>query len=332
MAIFPVRRMRRRRRNSATREILAESHLTRHNLVQPLFVCDGEGIDRPIDSLAGQFHHSTDRIGERALKVEEAGVPAVLLFGVPDQKDARGSGSIDPMGVIPRAIREIKQRAPDLLIIADVCLCEFTDHGHCGIVIDSEDGSYQVDNDATLEVLAKQSTVFAQAGCDIVAPSAMADGQVQAIRTALDGAGHDEVMILSYAAKYASAFYGPFREAAGSTPAGGDRLGYQMDPRNSREALQEVALDLEEGADMVMVKPGLPYLDIVSKIHDSFDVPVATYHVSGEWAQLHAAADRGWIDLDQAYMESLHSFRRAGASFIITYGAERAARQLGARG
>jgi porphobilinogen synthase len=329
MASFPIRRMRRRRRNPAIREFLAESHLTRHDLVQPLFVCDGVGIDRPIDSLAGQHHHSTDRIGDRALEVEEAGVSAVLLFGVPDQKDSRGSSSVDPAGVIPRAIREIRQRAPNLLIIADVCLCEFTDHGHCGIITDTREEGFQVDNDATLEVLAEQATVFAEAGCDIVAPSAMADGQVGAIRSALDGAGHEEVMILSYAAKYASAFYGPFRDAAGSTPAGGDRLGYQMDPRNSREALQEVALDLEEGADIVMVKPGLPYLDIISRVHDTFDIPIASYHVSGEWAQLNAAADRGWIDLDRAYIESLQSLRRAGASIIITYGAERAARLLG---
>ncbi len=329
MAGFPRRRMRRLRQTASVREMMAETHLSRNDLVQPLFVCDGEGVERPIESLSGQFHHSTDRIGDRALMVQEAGVPAVILFGVPDHKDANGSSSIDPDGVVPRAIRSIRQKAPDLVIIADVCLCEFTDHGHCGILSDSPRGEFEVNNDATLEVLAQQATVLAAAGCHIVAPSAMADGQVLAIRDALDAAGHDEVMILAYAAKYASAYYGPFREAARSTPEGGDRRGYQMDPRNVQQALQEVSLDIEEGADIVMVKPGLPYLDVVARVHDSFEVPLAVYHVSGEWAQIEAAADRGWIDGDQVYLEALQAFKRAGASMIITYGAERAVRLLG---
>ncbi|MGE4620187.1 MAG: porphobilinogen synthase [Planctomycetota bacterium] len=319
MSSFPFRRMRRLRQNSAMREMLAETRLTRHGLVQPLFVCDGEGQERPIESLTGQAQFSSDRIGDRAKQIQDAGVPAVILFGVPDQKDSHGSGSVDPEGVVPRSVRAIREAAPDLMIIGDVCLCEFTDHGHCGILAGQD-----VDNDATIKILAQQAEVLASAGCDIVAPSAMADGQVQAIRERLDATSHSNVLILSYAAKYASAFYGPFREAAQSTPEHGDRRGYQMDQRNSREALQEVALDIDEGADIVMVKPGLPYLDIVSKIYDSFEVPVAAYHVSGEWAQIQAAADRGWIDGDQAYLESLDALKRAGSSIIVTYGAEKA--------
>ncbi|MEE2882994.1 MAG: porphobilinogen synthase [Planctomycetota bacterium] len=319
MSSFPFRRMRRLRQNRAMREMLAETHVTRHGLVQPLFVCDGDAIERPIGSLPGQAQFSCDRIGERAKQIQDAGVPAVMLFGVPDKKDPEGSGSVDPAGVVPRAIRAISEAASELIIIGDVCLCEFTDHGHCGILQNGD-----VDNDATLDVLAHQAQVLADAGCDIVAPSAMADGQVQAIRERLDAAEHQNVLILSYAAKYASAFYGPFRDAAQSTPSSGDRRGYQMDSRNSREAMQEVALDIDEGADIVMVKPGLPYLDIVARIHDAFEVPVASYHVSGEWAQLQAAADKGWIDGDQAYLESLDSLRRAGASIIVTYGAEKA--------
>lgn len=311
--------MRRLRQSSAMRELLAETRVSRHGLVQPLFICDGEGIERPIESLPGQAQISSDRIGERAKQIQDAGVPAVILFGVPDKKDAEGSESVDPDGVVPRAVRAIREATSDLIIMGDVCLCEFTDHGHCGILQDGE-----VDNDPTLDVLAHQAEVLADAGCDIVAPSAMADGQVQAIRERLDGANHGKVLILSYAAKYASAFYGPFRDAAQSTPAHGDRRGYQMDSRNCREALQEVALDIDEGADIVMVKPGLPYLDIVARIHDTFEVPVAAYHVSGEWAQLDAAAQKGWIDGDQAYLESLDSLHRAGATIIVTYGAEKA--------
>jgi len=329
MASFPQRRMRRLRKNPAIREMLSETRLSRHDLVQPLFVCDGKEIDRPIETLVGQSHHSTDRIGERVLKVKESGVSAVILFGIPDQKDATGSSSLDPEGVVPRAIRAVRESVPEMIIIADVCLCEFTDHGHCGVLQEQSPGEFKVDNDATLKVLSRQATILADAGCDIVAPSAMADGQVQAIRVALDAAGHEEVMILSYAAKYASAYYGPFREAVKSAPAGGDRLGYQMDPRNAREALQEVALDIDEGADIVMIKPGLPYLDIIARVHDTFEVPVAAYHVSGEWAQIQAAAEQGLIDGDQVYIESLQAIRRAGASFIVTYGAEQAARMLG---
>ena len=319
MASFPFRRMRRLRQSRVLREMLAETRLTRHGLVQPLFICDGEAVERPIESLPGQAQFSSDMIGERAKQIQAAGVPAVILFGIPDHKDPVGSSSVDPSGVVPRAVRAIREAAPELIVIGDVCLCEFTDHGHCGI-LDGQD----VDNDSTLEVLAQQAEVLANAGCDIVAPSAMADGQVQAIRERLDGTSHEKVLILSYAAKYASAFYGPFREAAGSTPAHGDRRGYQMDPRNSREALQEVALDIDEGADIVMVKPGLPYLDVITRIHDAFEVPVAAYHVSGEWAQIQAAADRGWIEADEVYLESLDSIRRAGATIIITYGAEKA--------
>jgi porphobilinogen synthase len=325
---FPIERLRRLRRTPALRRWVAESRLSRHSLVQPLFVCEGSGVERPIASLPGQAQLSFDRAAERARRVHDAGVPAVLLFGLPAEKDAEGSAADDPEGVVAEAVRAIRRAAPELIIIGDVCLCEFTDHGHCGVLEEGEEEEPAIDNDATLDRLASEAVMLADAGCDIVAPSAMADGQVEAIREALDEAGHVEVAILSYAAKYASSFYGPFREAAGSAPAFGDRRAYQLDPANAREALREVELDLEEGADIVMVKPALPYLDIVSRVRDEFDVPVAAYHVSGEYAMLEAAAAKGWLDGEAALLESLRCIHRAGADIIITYGAERIAPRL----
>ena len=328
MSPFPYRRMRRLRSTTRMRQWVAETHLTRHSLVKPLFVCEGEGVERPITSLPGQFQLSVDQVSAVARKIQDSGVPAVLLFGIPDSKDPSGTFSTDPEGVVPRAVRAIRESAEDLIVIGDVCLCEFTDHGHCGIVSASPGGQPLIDNDATLEVLATQSRVLADAGCQVVAPSAMMDGQVRAIRGTLDGAAHGQVVILSYAAKFASSFYGPFREAVKSAPSLGDRKTYQMDCRNIREAIEEVSLDIEEGADIVMVKPGLPYLDVITKIRQNFNVPVAAYHVSGEWSMLRAAAERGWIDGDSVYLESLRCLHRSGADIIITYGAEEAIRLL----
>jgi porphobilinogen synthase len=326
---FPIERMRRLRRTPALRRWVAETRLSRHSLVQPLFVCEGSGVERPISSLPGQAQLSFDRAAERSKQIFDAGVPAVLLFGIPAEKDATGSGADDPEGVVAEAVRAIRQASPEMIIIGDVCLCEFTDHGHCGILTEPDrSGERTVDNDVTLERLASESVMLADAGCDIIAPSAMADGQVGAIRDALDDSGHDPVGILSYAAKYASSFYGPFREAAESTPAFGDRRSYQMDPANAREAMREVELDLDEGADLIMIKPALPYLDVVSRVRDEFDVPIAAYHVSGEYAMIEAAAEKGWIDGDAALLESLQCIHRAGADIIITYGAERASATL----
>ena len=323
---FPMERMRRLRRTPALRRWVAETRLSRHSLVQPLFITEGSGVERPIPSLPGQSQLSFDRAAERARRVFDSGVPAVLLFGIPAEKDARGSSADDPDGVVAEAVRAIRRATPEMIIIGDVCLCEFTDHGHCGVLTDPDArGERTVDNDATLERLASEALVLAEAGCDVVAPSAMADGQVEAIRDALDMAGLEEVSILSYSAKYASSFYGPFREAAESEPAFGDRRAYQMDPSNAREALREAELDLEEGADIIMVKPGLPYLDVISRLRDELDAPIAAYHVSGEYAMLQAAAERGWIDGDRALYESLQCLHRAGAEILITYGAERAA-------
>ena len=326
---FPIERMRRLRRTPALRRWVAETRLSRHSLVQPLFVCEGSNVERPIASMPGQSQLSFDRAAERAKRIFDAGVPAVLLFGIPGEKDATGSGADDPEGVVPEAIRAIRQATPEMIIIGDVCLCEYTDHGHCGILTELNiSGERTVDNDATLERLASEAIVLADAGCDVVAPSAMADGQVEVIRDALDEASHESIAILSYAAKYASSFYGPFRDAAESVPQFGDRRSYQMDPPNIREAMREVELDLEEGADMIMVKPGLPYLDIVSMVSGEYDVPVAAYHVSGEYAMIQAAAEKGWIDGDAALFESMQCLHRAGADILITYGAEKVAELL----
>ena len=296
-------------------------------MVYPLFVVGGEGVRNPVASMPGVSQLSVDLIVEEAREVDGLGIPAVILFGVPDEseKDAEGSAGYDPDGLVPTAIRAIKEAVPDLLVWADVCLCEYTDHGHCGLL--TEEG--EVDGDATLPLLARAALVYAEAGADAVAPSDMMDGRVGAIRTALDDAGLTNVPIVSYAAKYASAFYGPFRDVAQSAPAFGDRKGYQMDPANVDEALREVELDIEEGADMVMVKPAGPYLDVIFRVKQAFGMPTAAYQVSGEYAMIKAAADKGWVDEESIMLESLVAIKRAGADLIITYYAKDAARVLG---
>ncbi len=303
--------------------MVRETHLTPDDLVYPLFVAPGEGVRRPIGAMPGVFQLSVDQAVAACEEAHAAGVPAVILFGIPERKDPVGSEGYAEDGIVQRAVRAIKDALPELCVITDVCLCEYTDHGHCGVVEGDE-----VLNDPTLELLAKEAVSHVQAGADMVAPSDMMDGRVGAIRSALDDAGYPDVPIMSYAAKYASAFYGPFREAAESAPKFGDRRAYQMDPPNIREALKEVALDVEEGADILMVKPALPYLDVVRAVRERFDRPVAAYHVSGEYAMLSAAAERGWVDEARVMMESLVSIKRAGADLILTYFAVEAARRL----
>jgi porphobilinogen synthase len=320
-----LHRPRRLRQNAAMRRMVRETQLSADDLIAPLFIADGQGIVRPISSMPGQAQRSVDRLDAEIDELMELRVPAVLLFGIPTHKDATGSSGWDSNGPVPRAIRAIKQRAPELLVIADVCLCEYTDHGHCGVLA-GERGD--VLNDPTLELLAKEAVAYADAGVDIVAPSAMMDGQVAAIRTGLDAAGHQNVPILAYAAKFASAFYGPFREAAESTPQFGDRRAYQMDPANCREALREVALDVAEGADMLMVKPAGAYLDVIRAVRERYELPLAAYQVSGEFAMIKAAAQNGWLDERRAALESLLAIRRAGADMIITYYAKDAARWI----
>jgi porphobilinogen synthase len=312
-----VARPRRLRTSAAMRALVRETQINPDGLVQPLFVVEGSGVVQPIGSMPGVSRYSVDTVVRECRELDAAGVRAVLLFGIPDdaQKDAYATINYDPNGVVQRAAAAIKDALPSLLIIADLCNCEYTDHGHCGILDDAGD----VDNDATVELLAKTALSYARAGVDIVAPSDMMDGRVAAIRRALDDDGFTKIAIMSYAAKYASAFYGPFREAAGSTPSFGDRRTYQMDPANGREALKEVRLDVEEGADIVMVKPAMAYLDVVRAVRESTDLPVAVYHVSGEYAMLKAAAERGWIDEERAVDETLTAIARAGAGIIITY-------------
>jgi porphobilinogen synthase len=321
----PQPRPRRLRRAPAMRSMLAETQLSARQLIYPLFVRAGRGIDRPIDSMPGHSQRSVDRLAAEIDDVGELGLPAVLLFGLPSSKDETGSGAWDPAGPVPQAIASIKRQASSLVVIADVCLCEYTNHGHCGVLNPSTGA---VTNDETLPLLARAAVAYADAGADVVAPSAMMDRQVATIRSALDDAGHGDVAILSYAVKYASAFYGPFREAAESAPAFGDRRAYQMDPANVREALREAALDVTEGADMLMVKPAGPYLDVVRRVRERFELPLAAYQVSGEYAMLKAAADRGWLDERRATLESLVGIRRAGADLVITYFAKDAARWL----
>jgi porphobilinogen synthase len=321
----PRARPRRLRRTAALRDALGETTIRPAQLIHPLFVRDGVGIETPITSMPGHAQRTVDRLDPEVDDLEGLGVRSVLLFGVPDDKDATGSGAWDPAGPVPRAIAAIKKRDSSIAVIADVCLCEYTSHGHCGLL---DDATHAVANDATLPLLARAAVAYADAGADIVAPSAMMDGQVAVIRAALDDAGHTDVAILAYAVKYASAFYGPFREAAQSAPAFGDRRAYQMHSANAREALREARLDEEEGADMLMVKPAGPYLDIIHRVRARSDLPLAAYQVSGEYAMLKAAAERGWIDEPRAAMESLLGIRRAGADLIITYYAKAAARWL----
>jgi porphobilinogen synthase len=324
-----IQRPRRLRRTPALRRMVRETTLSVDHLIAPLFIAAGSGIVRPIRSMPGHAQLSVDQLDLEINEIAELQIPAVLLFGIPAHKDPIGSSGWDPEGPVPQAIRAIKQRAPQLTVIADVCVCEYTSHGHCGILAEAP-GSGDVLNDPTLDILARCAVAYADAGADIVAPSAMMDGQVAAIRSALDAAGHTQVAILSYAAKFASAFYGPFREAAESTPAFGDRRAYQMDPANGREALREVDLDVAEGADMIMVKPAGAYLDIISAVRQRYHLPLAAYQVSGEYAMVKAAAQLGWLDERRAALESLIAIRRAGADMIITYFAKDAARWIAA--
>ena len=323
MPSFPEYRPRRLRRTESLRRLIQETRLAPGQLVLPLFVRSGSNIRNPIGSMPGVFQLSVDEMLHDLDEASEEGVGGVILFGLPDTKDATGSSAWDEKGPVPNAVRALKKRFPQLVVMTDVCMCEYTDHGHCGIFRDGE-----VDNDASLELLARASLAYAAAGADIVAPSDMMDGRVGVIRRALDEQKLTSTAILAYAAKYASAFYGPFREAAESTPQSGDRRGYQMDAANSDEAMREVWLDIEEGADAVMVKPAGPYLDIVARVKQETGYPVSAYQVSGEYAMLLAAAERGWIDRERAMLESLMGIRRAGADFILTYFATEAARLL----
>jgi len=303
--------------------MVRETQLSVDDLIDPLFVCEGKGVRQPISSMPGVFRCSIDELLKDVKTSHSLGIPAVILFGIPDKKDAEGSEGMKADGIVQRAVREIKSAIPEMVVITDVCIDEYTDHGHCGVVKDGK-----ILNDPTLALLSKMAQTHADAGADIVAPSDMMDGRVQAIRRTLDETGHEDTIILSYAAKYASAFYGPFREAADSSPKFGDRQSYQMDPGNSDEALREVYQDIEEGADIVMVKPALPYLDIIYRIRQEVQVPVAAYNVSGEYAMIKAAAERQWVDGEKAMMESLLSIKRAGAQMILTYFAREAARVL----
>ncbi len=361
---FPQERPRRLRRTEALRRLVRETTLAPDDLIWPLFVVPGKKVRNPVKSMPGVFQLSVDELVAEAQAGWDAGVRSVILFGVPEQKDELGTGAYDPDGIVPRAIRALKERLPGLVVMTDVCMCEYTDHGHCGILRTPKAGHPQplgfrakgqpdeaaperaggsggavppvelsVDNDATLPLLAKEAVAHARAGADVVAPSDMMDGRVAAIRAALDADGYGDVPVMSYAAKYAGAFYGPFRDAAESAPREGagipkDRKGYQMDPGNWREALREVALDVAEGADLLMVKPAVPYLDVVRLIRDRFDLPLAAYHVSGEYAMIKAAAERGWVDEERVVLETLTCIRRAGADLVLTYYAKDAAALL----
>jgi len=321
---FPVQRPRRLRRSAVLRRMVQENRLGLEGIIEPLFVCPGEGVRKPIDAMPGCAQLSVDLLVEECRKSHALGIPSVILFGIPAHKDAVGSEAYAEDGIVPQAIRAVKAAVPDLFVWADVCLCEFTDHGHCGVL-----HGHEVDNDATLPLLVREALVCTRAGADGIAPSDMMDGRVGAIRDGLDGAGFQITPIMSYAAKYASAFYGPFREAAESAPKFGDRRGYQMDPANVREAMREIELDLQEGADIIMVKPALAYLDVIRAARERFDVPVAAYNVSGEYAMVRAAARNGWVDEDRMVLEILTSIRRAGADLILTYFARDLARLLG---
>ena len=310
----PYYRPRRLRRNENIRRMVRETKLSVDDLILPLFVTEGKNVRNPIVSMPGHFQFSIDLLVEEVKQVHQMGIPAIVLFGIPGHKDPLGTDATNEQGIIQRSIMAIKEAVPDMYVIADVCFCEYTDHGHCGAVINGE-----VDNDATLEMLQQQVITHGKAGADMVAPSGMMDGMVGAIREALDENGFEKMPIMSYAAKYSSAFYGPFRDAAESAPQYGDRRGYQMDPANAREALYEVELDVQEGADIIMVKPAMPYLDIIRQVRDTIDLPVAAYNVSGEFSMVKAAAEKGWIDEKKVAMEMLTSIKRAGADIILTY-------------
>jgi porphobilinogen synthase len=323
MSEFPRLRLRRLRRSEALRALIRETRVDVGDLIYPLFVVEGNKIKQDIASMPGQYRLSSDLLPKEAEAIAKLGIPAIILFGIPQKKDEVGSQAYHPKGVIQQAIKAVKKATPELLVITDVCLCEYTSHGHCGVVVDGD-----VDNDKTLELLAKTALSNAQAGADMVAPSDMMDGRVKSIRQALDGNGFQNIPIMAYAAKYASAFYGPFREAAESAPQFGDRRSYQMDPPNWREALREVEQDIAEGTDIVMVKPALPYLDVIRKVRDTFNYPLAAYSVSGEYAMVKAAAQQGWLDEKRIVLEMLTAIKRAGADIIITYYAREAARWL----
>ncbi len=327
-----INRPRRLRRTAALRQMVRETTLSPADFIYPLFVRHGRDERRPISSMPGQFQFSVDQLAAEAREITRRGIPAVILFGIPDEKDAYGSENTDPAGIIPQAIKALKDAAPELVVMSDMCFCEYTDHGHCGLINHAHSADYNPHlpegyllNDPTLHLLGEASVVHAQAGADVIAPSGMIDGMVGAIRGALDTNGFEHISVLSYAVKYASGFYGPFREAAESPPQFGDRSQYQMDPANKREALREVALDVAEGADMIMVKPALPYLDVLSAVRRQVDLPVSAYQVSGEYAMLHAAAANGWLDLRRCALESLISIKRAGADMIVSYFAKDAA-------
>jgi porphobilinogen synthase len=327
---FPDIRLRRLRRTEAMRAFVRETRLHPGALIQPLFVCPGDGVRKPISSMPGVFNLSIDEAVKEAIAATQLGIGGFLLFGLPEKKDDQASGAWSDNGIVQTALRAMKrERALDsMLLIADVCLCEYTSHGHCGVVRKTASGAHEIENDSSVEIISKTAVSLAQAGADIVAPSDMMDGRVAAIRAALDKAQLPDTPILSYASKFASAFYGPFREAADSTPQFGDRRSYQMDGANRREAMREIELDLAEGADMILMKPALPYLDVIREARDRFDVPLGAYQVSGEYAMLHAAFEKGWLDRDRAMLESLISIRRAGADFIVTYFAQAAAKLL----
>lgn len=340
---FPITRLRRLRQSEQMRSLVRETRLTPESFVYPMFVCPGEGVRKEVRSMPGVFNLSVDQAVKEAEQTHSLGVPAVILFGLPEKKDEIATGAWEESGIVQQAARAIKREVRDLIIMGDVCLCEYMSHGHCGIVQAAGPQSlgaavaarpaaatqYEIVNDATLEILARTAVSLARAGVDIIAPSDMMDGRVAAIRKALDGAGLITTPILSYAAKFASGFYGPFREAADSTPQFGDRRSYQMDGANLREAMREIELDIEEGADMIMVKPAMPYLDVIAAARERFDLPLAAYQVSGEFAMIEAAARNNWIDRERVMLESLQSIRRAGASIILTYYAKEAAKLLG---
>lgn len=320
---YPLYRARRIRGKEVFRNMVRETALSSHDLIYPMFSAFGTGIKKEISSMPGIYQQSIENIVEEAQEAYELGVPAVILFGIPEQKDAMGSDAYSDSGIIQETIRAIKKSVPNLAVITDVCLCEYTDHGHCGVIKNGD-----VDNDETLELLAKEALSHARAGADMVAPSDMMDGRVAAIREALDNNGYKDIPLMSYAVKYASGYYGPFREAAESTPQFGDRRSYQMDPANRLEAIREARMDVEEGADILMVKPGLPYLDIVREVRNEFNLPLAVYNVSGEYSMVKAAANMGWIDEDRVIMETMMSFKRAGADLILTYHAKEVAKLL----